>query len=100
MSLTSPEKTILSSPPSCASGYWMVMLPYLADVDFYYIDEYLPARRRKLMNYYKQCIKRQLYLNGADKIHLSKNPPYSARVAKPDRDLPRCAHRGAHAPPR
>jgi len=30
---------------------------------------------------YRECIRRQLYLNGPEKTHLSKNPMYSGRVA-------------------
>jgi omega-hydroxy-beta-dihydromenaquinone-9 sulfotransferase len=80
MSLTAPEEDDSVLTPSCASGWWIVMLPYMGDLDFYYIDQYPPARRRRLMNYYKESVKRQLYLNGADKIHLSKNPAFSGRV--------------------
>lgn len=78
--LTTPEEDDFLFTFSCASGFWIVLLPYMGLLDFYYIDERPPTRRRRLMKFYKECVKRQLYLNGADKIHLSKNPVFSGRV--------------------
>jgi len=80
MSLTAPEEDDFVMTYACASGWWSVMLPYIDGVDFQYVDEWPAKRRRRLMNFYKECVKRQLYLNGADKIHLSKNPTFCGRV--------------------
>jgi len=80
MSLTQPEEDDFIFTASCASGWWIVMLPYMGQLDFYYVDQHPPARRRRLMNFYRECVRRQLYLNGAEKIHLSKNPTFSGRV--------------------
>lgn len=33
-----------------------------------------------MMNFYRSCVRRQLYINGENKIHLSKNPTYCGRV--------------------
>lgn len=78
--LTAPEEDDFVHTFSCASGFWIVLLPYMGLLDFYYVDERPAGRRRRLLEFYKQCVKRQLYLNGADKIHLSKNPTFSGRV--------------------
>jgi hypothetical protein len=32
------------------------------------------------MNFYRECVRRQLYLNGPQKVHLSKNPTFCGRV--------------------
>ena len=32
------------------------------------------------MRFYRDCVRRQLHLNGGDKIHLSKNPVFAGRV--------------------
>jgi hypothetical protein len=65
---------------SCASGAWIVRLPWLGELDFYHVDE-LPARkRRRMMRFYAECVRRQLHLNGPHKIHLSKNPIFAGRV--------------------
>ncbi|MFI5394081.1 MAG: sulfotransferase family protein [Candidatus Binatia bacterium] len=78
--LTAPEEDDFIYTFSCASGFWIVLLPYMGLLDFYYVDGRPPQSRRRLMNFYKECVKRQLYLNGANKIHLSKNPTFSGRV--------------------
>lgn len=80
MGLTIPEEDDLVFYYSCASGFWITKMPYMGDLDFYYVDEWPERRRRRLMRFYKDCIRRQLYLNGGDKIHLSKNPVFAGRV--------------------
>ena len=39
-----------------------------------------PRRRRRLLRFYRGCVQRQLYLNGAEKVHLSKNPTFCGKV--------------------
>ncbi len=81
MGLTMPEEDDFLLTYSCASGYWIVLLPYMGELDFYHVDALPAAKRRRLMRFYAECVRRQLYLNGRDKIHLSKNPIFSGRVA-------------------
>ena len=78
--LTEPEEDDFVLTFSMASGFWIVMAPYMGDLDFYYVDERSPRARRRLMSFYKECVRRQLYANGADRIHLSKNPTFCGRV--------------------
>jgi hypothetical protein len=80
MSLFMPEEDDFVLTYACASGWWIVQLPYMGHLDFYYIDEWSARRRRRLMDFYKECVRRQLYLNGGAKHHLSKNPTYCGRV--------------------
>ncbi len=80
MSLFKPEEDDFILTYACASGWWIVKLPYMSHLDFYYVDEWPERRRRRLMNFYKECVRRQLYLNGGGKLHLSKNPTYCGRV--------------------
>ncbi|MBP1684658.1 MAG: hypothetical protein H6Q33_801, partial [Deltaproteobacteria bacterium] len=80
MSLTAPEEDDFVMTYACASGWWNVMLPYVDELDFHYVDQWPAKRRRRMMRFYKECVKRQLYLNGADKIHLSKNPTFCGRI--------------------
>lgn len=80
MGLTEYEEDDIVFYYSCASGFWITKMPYLGDLDFYYVDERPKRQRRRLMRFYRDCIRRQLYLNGGDKIHLSKNPVFSGRV--------------------
>jgi hypothetical protein len=81
MGLTMPEEDDFLFTYSCASGYWIVLLPYLGELDFYHVDDWPAAKRRRMMRFYAECVRRELYLNGGEKIHLSKNPIFSGRVA-------------------
>ena len=78
--LKEPEEDDFVMTFSMASGFWIVMAPYMGELDFYYIDERSPRARKRFMNHYAECIKRQLYLSGKEKIHLSKNPTFCGRV--------------------
>ncbi|MCR9096522.1 MAG: sulfotransferase [bacterium] len=65
---------------SCSSGSWALRVPDLSVVSFHYVDEMPERKRRRLMRFYRECIRRQLYLNGPGKTHLSKNPTFTGRV--------------------
>ncbi len=78
--LTEPEEDDQVLYYSCASGFWITKMPYMGDLDFYYVDRWPARRRRRLMRFYADCIRRQLYLNGGDRIHLSKNPVFPGRT--------------------
>jgi hypothetical protein len=80
MGLSIPEEDDLLYQTSCASGFWMTKLPYMGELDFFHIDRRPAASRRRLMRFYRECVRRQLYLNGPERIHLSKNPTYCGRV--------------------
>jgi hypothetical protein len=79
-SLTEYEEDDFVLTYSCASGYWIVLLPYMGELDFYHVDRHPERRRHRLMAFYKECVRRQLYLNGFEKMHLSKNPTFAGRV--------------------
>jgi hypothetical protein len=78
--LKEPEEDDFVQTFSMASGFWIVLAPYMGQLDFYYVDEWPRHKRERLLAFYKECIKRQLYVNGGDKIHLSKNPTFCGRV--------------------
>lgn len=66
---------------SCASGFWVVQYPSAQDLDFYYVDDRWPDRkRRRVMQFYRECVRRQLVLNGPGRTHLSKAPIHCGRV--------------------
>jgi hypothetical protein len=65
---------------SCASGAWIVRLPYMGELDFYFVDDWPERRRRRHMRFYAECVRRQLHANGPRKTHLSKNPIFAGRV--------------------
>jgi len=80
MGLTHLEEDDIVLYYSIASGFWITKMPYMGDLDFYYVDRWPEKKRRRLMRFYRDCVRRQLYLNGSDKIHLSKNPVFAGRV--------------------
>ena len=81
MGLFKPEEDDIVFYYSCASGYWMTKVPYLGKLDFYHVDRWPEQRRRRLMRFYRQCIQRQLYLDGPEKVYTSKSPVFAGRVA-------------------
>jgi hypothetical protein len=81
MSLTQPEEDDLVFYWSCASGFWITRMPYMGDLDFFYVDRWPEPKRRRLMRFYRDCVRRQILLNGGSRTHLSKNPIFAGRVA-------------------
>jgi hypothetical protein len=80
--LFAPEEDEFLLTLSCASGFWVVQFPYVDELDFYYVDDrWSAAKRRRVMQFYKECVRRQLVLNGPGKTHLSKAPIHCGRVA-------------------
>jgi hypothetical protein len=81
MSLTGPEEDeFLMAIPFCSPTVTM-LFPYMRELQHLtYFDRLPEWRRRRIMEYYRECVRRQLYLNGAQKIHLSKNPVFSEKV--------------------
>jgi omega-hydroxy-beta-dihydromenaquinone-9 sulfotransferase len=65
---------------SMAAGFWITKMPYMGDLDFYYVDRWPERKRRRMMRFYSDCIRRQIYLNGRDRTHLSKNPVFPGRL--------------------
>jgi hypothetical protein len=79
--LFAPEEDEFLLTMSCASGFWVVQYPQAQDLDFYYVDDRWPAtKRRRVMQFYKECVRRQLVLNGPGLTHLSKAPIHCGRV--------------------
>lgn len=82
MGLTQLEEDDFLFYWSCASGTWMLKLPAMGEIDFYHLDDrWSERRRRRLQRFYADCIRRELYLNGADRVHLCKAPHFAGRVA-------------------
>ncbi|MEE3062867.1 MAG: sulfotransferase [Actinomycetota bacterium] len=87
--LFAPEEDEFLLTMSCASGFWVVQYPYVDELDFYYLDDRWPAAKRdRVMSFYKECLRRQLVLNGPDLTHLSKAPVHCGRVESLIRTFP------------
>jgi len=87
--LFAPEEDEFLLTMSCASGYWVVQYPQAQHLDFYYVDDRWPDRkRRRVMTFYRECVRRQLVLNGPELTHLSKAPIHCGRVESLIRTFP------------
>ena len=53
MGLTEAEEDDIVLYYSMASGFWITKMPYMGDLDFYYVDEWPEQKRRRLMRFYK-----------------------------------------------
>ena len=90
MGLTVPEEDDISLYWSMASGFWITKMPYMGDLDFYSMNDWSERKRRRYNDFYREVIRRQLYLNGPEKTHLAKNPMYSGRVESLIEAFPDC----------
>lgn len=82
MSLTGPEEDEFTlALPFCSASVAMVF-PYLRELQpWNCFDRMLPERkRRRILGYYRELVRRQLFLNGPEKAHLAKNPVFSDKV--------------------
>ena len=80
MGLTVPDEDDISLYYSMASGFWITKMPYMGDLDFYHMNDWPATKRRRYNDMYRELVRRQLYLNGPEKIHLAKNPLWAGRV--------------------
>jgi hypothetical protein len=79
--LFAPEEDEFLLTLSCASGFWVVQFPNAEQMDFYYVDDRWPPRkRRRVMQFYQECVRRQIVLNGGGLMHLSKAPIHCGRM--------------------
>ena len=81
MGLTVPEEDDIVLYYAMASGFWITKMPYMGDLDFYHMNDWPASKRRRYNDFYRECVRRQLYLNGPEKTHLAKNPLWAGRVA-------------------
>ncbi len=65
-------------------------LPFVDELWPYFVfdQELAPAHRARIMGFYKRCVQNHLYVFGADKIFLSKNPMFSTMVQSLDEVFP------------
>lgn len=80
MGLWVPEEDDFVNTFAFTAGYWIVQAPFMEHMDVFDLDNKPAHKRRRWMKYYRECIKRQLCLNGSNRIHLSKNPLFCGRV--------------------
>lgn len=80
MSLWNSEEDQFVMRSAFVTQQWSMDIPMMDVIDIFHIDEMPARKRRRWMHHYRECVKRQLVLNGGDKVHLSKNPVMSGWV--------------------
>jgi hypothetical protein len=80
MSLWASEEDQFVMRAAFVTQQWALDVPMMDKLDFFHLDQ-MPARKRqRWMHHYRECVKRQLLLNGGAGAHLSKNPMMSGWV--------------------
>jgi len=79
MSLWNAEEDCFAMAAAFVSQQWALDIPMMDVVDFFHVDD-MPTKRRRWLHHYRELVKRQLLLNGGNKVHLSKNPMMSGWV--------------------
>nr|WHW29712.1 putative sulfotransferase [uncultured bacterium] len=74
MSLWNSEEDQFVMRAAFVTQQWALDVPMMDVIDLFHVDQMNEKKRRRWLRHYRECVKRQLLLNGANKIHLSKNP--------------------------
>lgn len=80
MSLWNSEEDQFVMRGAFVTQQWSLEIPMVDIVDIFHVDEMPARKRRRWLQHYRECVKRQLLLNGGERIHLSKNPLMSGWV--------------------
>jgi hypothetical protein len=80
MSLWNSEEDQFVMRAAFVTQQWALDVPMMDIIDVFHVDQMSVKKRRRWLHHYRECVKRQLLLNGGDKIHLSKNPVMSGWV--------------------
>jgi hypothetical protein len=80
MSLWNSEEDQFVMRAAFVTQQWSLDVPMMDVIDIFHVDQMPTRKRRRWMHHYRECVKRQLLLNGGNKTHLSKNPVMSGWV--------------------
>jgi hypothetical protein len=80
MSLWNSEEDQFVMRAAFVTQQWALDVPMMDKIDFFHVDQMPRKKRRRWLHHYRECVKRQLLLNGGDGVHLSKNPMMSGWV--------------------
>ncbi|MEE4143770.1 MAG: sulfotransferase [Halieaceae bacterium] len=80
MSLWNAEEDQFVMRAAFVTQQWALDVPMMDIIDLFHVDQMPVKKRGRWMHHYRECVKRQLLLNGGDRIHLSKNPLMSGWV--------------------
>ncbi|MEZ5501259.1 MAG: sulfotransferase [Halioglobus sp.] len=80
MSLWNSEEDQFVMRSAFVTQQWSMDIPMMDVIDVFHVDQMPAKKRRRWLHHYRECVKRQLLLNGGRKTHLSKNPVMSGWV--------------------
>ncbi|MFT5484014.1 MAG: hypothetical protein ACI9GW_002675, partial [Halieaceae bacterium] len=80
MSLWNAEEDQFVMRAAFVTQQWALDVPMMELIDLFHVDQMSEQKKSRWIHHYKECVKRQLLLNGGDRIHLSKNPLMSGWV--------------------
>ena len=80
MSLWNSEEDQFVMRAAFVTQQWALEVPMMDVIDLFHVDQMSAKKKQQWMHHYKECVKRQLVLNGGDRVHLSKNPLMSGWV--------------------
>lgn len=80
MSLWASEEDQFVMRAAFVTQQWALDVPMMDKLDLFHLDQMPPRKRQRWMHHYRECVKRQLLLNGGQGTHLSKNPMMSGWV--------------------
>jgi hypothetical protein len=80
MSLWNSEEDQFVMRAAFVTQQWALDVPMMDIIDLFHVDQMPQKKKRRWLHHYRECIKRQLLLNGGNGVHLSKNPVMSGWV--------------------
>ncbi len=92
MTLNAPEEDYFVFMPILACFILIVPFFYTESIwRMAFFDRDMPERRKRwIMDYYKRCLQKHLYVHGPNKRLLSKNPSFSSLVGSLNSTFPDC----------
>ena len=80
MSLWNSEEDQFVMRAAFVTQQWAIDVPLMDVIDLFHVDQMPQKKKRRWMHHYRECVKRQLLLNGGKRVHLSKNPVMSGWI--------------------
>jgi hypothetical protein len=92
VSLSAPWEDYLVLIPICACFLLVLPFPFADELwQLAYFDDQISARdKERIMAFYRTCLQRHLYVWGAEKQLLSKNPSFSPMIRSLRKVFPDC----------
>lgn len=92
VSLDAPEEDYLALLPICACLLLTLPFPFPDELGYLarFDEEATDAEKRHVMDFYRRCLQRHLYVHGPDKRLLSKNAAFGGMVGTLGEAFPDC----------